>query len=203
MYGENFTQRDKTQAGWCWWSGFNRTTRRFKQRSLYQAIKQGGKIAVRRCYAIQLSKQRGAVSIISTYARKTRVDFCRPVSKSQGRIDGKEISRSNGARAFTEQSKLVWPNMVGARQYQRVRNYCKRMAPWCLSSLAKNNPIKKLSSPCGGLIDPSISPYYGLTTIAVSPCGGLIKGCFDTFLSPCGGLLLDIPLNIEFDGDLK
>lgn len=69
--------------------------------------------------------------------------------------------------------------------------------------MAKNRLAKKLSSPCGGLIEAPISPCSGLVEIAISPCGGLIKGCFDIFLSPCGGHLLDIPLDIEFIGDFK
>jgi hypothetical protein len=60
--------------------------------------------------------------------------------------------------------------------------------------MAQSKLIEKLSSPCGGLIDPSISPYYGYMAMVISPHYGLIKACFATFLSPSYGHLLDIPL---------
>jgi hypothetical protein len=70
-----------------------------------------------------------------------------------------------------------------------------------ICKVAENRFIKKLSSPCGGLIDPSISPYCGQIALLIYPCGGLIKGCFDTFLSPYCGHLLDIPLHTALIGE--
>lgn len=69
--------------------------------------------------------------------------------------------------------------------------------------MAKNKLVKKLSSPCGGLINLTISPYYGLIAMVISPCGGLIMGHFDTFLSPYYGHLLDIPLYTALIGSVN
>jgi hypothetical protein len=75
------------------------------------------------------------------------------------------------------------------------------LAAWLLCKVAESRLFKKLSSPCGGLIDPSISPYCGQIALLIYPCGGLIKGCFDTFLSPYCGHLLDIPLHTALIGE--
>lgn len=194
MYGENHTQGNKAQARWWRRSGVNSASRRFKQSSLPNSIRTSNKVAVRHRYAIQHLQQRCSIGILATHERKAGLDFCRSISQSQSRINRKVASVANSTGATPKQSKLVWLNLVSSRQYQRARNYSQQLAAWFLCKMAESRLIKKLSSPCGGLIDPSISPYYGQIALLIYPCGGLIKRCFDTFLSPYCGHLLVIPL---------
>ncbi len=201
MYGENLTQGNKAQARRGRRSGANRASRRFKQHSLSHAIRTSNKAAVRPCDAIQHLQQRFITSLVSIHERKARLDFCRSISQSESGVNRQVADCANSTGIATKQSKLVWLNLASYRQYQRLRDYCQRVASWFLCKMAKNRLTKKLSSPCGGLIDPSISPYCGLIVMAISPYCGLIKGCFDTFLSPYCGHLLVIPLYTALIGD--
>lgn len=190
MYGKTLTQANQTEARWSWWCCFNRASRRFKQCRLYQPIPKSNKTSLRRCYAIQHIQQRSFISFMATHERKARVDFCRSAGQSQVRVNRKVSADANCPRLTPKQSKLVWLNLVIARQYYWLRDNCKSVASWSISKME----IKKCSSPCGGLTKPSISPCGGLIDVSISPCGGLIRGVFSTFLYPCGGHLLDIPL---------
>ena len=194
MYGKPHTKGNQTQARRWQWGHFSYASRRFKQSSLPFPISASDKASLRHYYAIQHLQQRGFAGFIPVYERKARVDFCRSVSQSKSRVNRKILNRANRTRIATKQGKLVWINLAITRQHQRVGDYCKQLASWFLCKVENNSFAKKLSSPCGGLIDPSISPYYGQITMAIYPCYGLIKGCFDTFLSPYCGHLLDIPL---------
>ena len=194
MYGTNFTQENKTEARWRRRSDTNHASRRFKQYRLPISIKSSNKTALRPRYAIQHLQQRFFIGIMAVHERKAGLDFCRSISQSQNRVNKKVASGANSTRTTAKQSKLVWLNLVSARQHQRIRNNCKQLASWILCKMAESRFAKKLSSPCGGLINPSISPYYGQIAMAVYPCCGLIKGCFDAFLSSYCGHLLVLPL---------
>lgn len=201
MYDKNFTQGNKTQARWRRWSSFNHASRCFKQRCLPISIKSSNKAALRPRHAIQHLQQRCSIGIMALHERKAGLDFCRSVGQSQSRINKKVASGANSTGTNAKQSKLVWLNLVSSRRYQRAGNYFKQLASWFLCKVAKSTLIKKLFSPCGGLIEPSISLYYGQIAMVIYPCYGLIKGCFDTFLSPYCGHLLDIPLYTALMGD--
>ena len=202
MYGTNFTQGNKTEARWRRRSGTNHASRRFKQYCLPISIKSSNKIALRPRHAIQHLQQRFFIGIMAVHERKAGLDFCRSISQSQSRVNKKVASGANSTGTTAKQSKLVWLNLVSARQHQRIRNNCKQLASWILCKMAESRFAKKLSSPCGGLINPSISPYYGQIAMAIYPCYGLINGCFDAFLSPCCGHLLDIPLYTTLIGGI-
>lgn len=201
MYGKNLTQRDKAKARRRRWSRSNRAPLRLKQRSLYQPIRQGNKAALRRCYAIQHIQQRGIASIMALHERKARVDFCRPISQSKSGANRQIADCANSTGIIAKQSKLVWLNLACSRQHQRIRDFRARLASWFLCKMETCGLAKKLSSPCGGQIDPSIYPYCGQMAMAIYPCYGLIKGCFGTFLSPYCGHLLDIPLYTALIGN--
>ena len=202
MYGKNFTQGNKNQARWRRWSGTNHASRRFKQYRLPISIKSSYKTALRHRHAIQHLQQRFFIGIMAVYERKAGLDFCRSISQSKSRVNTKVASGANRSRIVAKQSKLVWPHLAITRPYQRIGNNCKQLASWILCKMAESRVIKKLPSPCGGLIDPSISPHYGQIALLIYPCYGLIKGCFDAFLSPYCGHLLDIPLYTTLIGGI-
>ena len=202
MYGKNFTQGNKTDARWRRRSDTNHASRRFKQYRLPFPIKSSNKAALRPSHAIQHLQQRFFIGIMAVHERKAGLDFCRSISQSKSRVSTKVASGANRSRIVAKQSKLVWPHLAITRPYQRIRNNCKQLASWILCKMAESRFAKKLSSPCGGLINPSISPYYGQIAMAIYPCCGLIKACFDAFLSPCCGHLLDIPLYTTLIGGI-
>ena len=194
MYGKNLTEEHQTKARRWWWGSLNLATRRFKQRSLYLTVRHGNKIALRHRHAIQHIQQRGFDCIFPTYERKERLDICRSASQSKSRVNRPNVAYTNGSRIIAKQGELVWPDMVISRRHKRLGNKFKQLASRSICKVAEKSPIKKCSSPCGGLIDPLISPHCGLIGMVISPWGGLIRGVFDTFLSPYSGHHLDIPL---------
>lgn len=194
MYGQDTLKGNKTQARWRRRSGINHASRCLKQCCLPLFIKQSNKTSVRPHNAIQHLQQRCFIGLMALHERKAGVDFCRSVSESKGGVNREVASGANRTGIVAKQSKLVWLNLVGSRQSKGIGNYFEQLASWCLCKVAENRLIKKLSSPCGGLIDPSISPYCGQIAMGISPYCGLIKACFATLLSPPHGHLLDIPL---------
>lgn len=204
MYGETFCKRDKAKAGRCKWSDFSNSPCCIELPSLSQPFRQSDKTSLRYCYAIQHSQQRDLLSIVSTHEREKGMDVCGSASQSKSRADYERIPGSNSSRIVAQQSKLVRHYMVGSGQYQRLGDSIARLAKRCIYALAKSVTRKKLSSPCGGLIEPPISPCGGQLNHAISPWRGLIRGCLDTFLSPYCGHLLVIPLymlNSEWSWD--
>lgn len=142
MYGKNLTQRNQTQARRWGWSRSNYASRRFKQPSLSLTISASDKTSLRPSNAIQHLQQWSAACFIPIYERKARVDVCRPTSQSKSGVDREIINRANSTGIIAKQSKLVWLNLVGSRQHQRVRGYRKQLASWFLCKVAKNSLVR-------------------------------------------------------------
>ena len=210
MYAQNLTQGNQIQARWGRWSCINRTSRRFKQRSLPHTIRTSNKAAVRHCNAIQHVQQRGIVVLMATHEPKAWLDFFRFTSESKDGVVRARTDSSNSTGTTTKQSKLVWAHMVSTRQDSGLRNKRSALASWDLCKVATHfsepqtqspNLYKNLSCPYTGYIDPLIYPYIGQMAIAIYPYIGLIRGVLDAFPYPYIGHLLDIPLYTALIGE--
>ena len=210
MYGENLTQRNKTQARRWRRSGINCAPRRFKQSSLYFTIWPSNKVAVRHRNAIQHLQQRCSIGFMALHERKARLDFFRLISKSENGIIGASVDSANSSGSTAKQSELVWPHVVSARQDSRAGSKRCSMASWNIYKVATKDchdqtqsafKYKKLSCPYIGYIDPLIYPYIGQMAMAIYPYIGLIRGVFHGFPYPYIGHLLVLPLYTALIGD--
>lgn len=136
MYGKDLNQGHKEKARRGERSHFGSPSHRFKQSSLYFAIRQCNKTALRHRYAIQHLQQRLFIVVLEVHEREKRLDFFGCFNQSKSAITGQAIDSSDSTGTKTKQSELVWHNLVLFGQYQWLRDKCQPVASWCLCQMA-------------------------------------------------------------------
>lgn len=135
MYGQTNTQGAQAKAGRRGRSRHGDSSLRPKQHRLPYPFRPSRKAPVRRCYAIQHEQQRSVVGLFSIHEREAWLEVIGRASEGKAGADFSRAYAGNCERPKTEQSKLVWLDMVGTRLSGRLGNISQKLATRRLCSM--------------------------------------------------------------------